>query len=224
LPLPISILFLARYSFLVPLFSLQTHRHLHPLINYQYLLTNGIGAFSSSTLVGCNTRRYHGLLVAATLPPLGRINTLNRIGELIYLDGNRSFLELSINQFGNSLHPHGEKYLRRFQLDRTARFEYELEGIKVAKEVLLLWQRNTVGVRYRVEAEANRQIQLDLIPFLSLRDFHSLRKAALDPLEVKCDTWEMQIRDGQHRLKLRADAGQFAARADWWYGHTYAIE
>jgi predicted glycogen debranching enzyme len=207
----------------MPLFSLDTLGHLHPFLNYEWLLTNGMGAFSSSTLVGCNTRRYHGLLVAATLPPLGRINTLNRIGELIYLDGNRSFLELSINQFGKSFHPHGEKYLRRFQLDRTARFEYELEGINVIKEVLLLWQRNTVGVRYRVEAEPNRQIQLDLIPFLSLRDFHSLRKAA-DPLEVKCDTWEMQIRDGQHQLKLRADAGQFTARADWWYGHTYAIE
>src|SRR5207248_1296940 len=151
------------------------------------------------------------------------INMLNRIGDLIYLDGNRSFLELSINQFGKSFHPQGQQYLRRFQFDRTARFDYELEGIKVAKEVLLLWQRNTVGVRYRVEGDANRQIQLDLIPFLSLRDFHSLRKAA-DPLEVKCDTWEMQIRDGKNQLKLRADAGQFTARADWWYGHTYAIE
>jgi len=205
------------------LFSLDTHGHLHPFLNYEWLLTNGMGAFASSTLVGCNTRRYHGLLTAATLPPLGRINTINRVGELIYLDGNRSFLELSINQFGNSFHPHGEQYLRRFQLDRTARFDYELEGIKVAKEVLLLWQRNTVGIRYRIEAESHRQIQLDLIPFLSLRDFHSLRHAG-PPFEVQCDTFEMLVRDGPHPLKLRADAGRFTARADWWYGHTYAIE
>ena len=122
----------------MPLFSLDTHGHLHPFLNYEWILTNGIGAFASSTLVGCNTRRYHGLLTAATMPPLGRVNTLNRIGELIYLDGNRSFLELSINQFGKSFHPHGEQYLRRFQLDRFVRFEYELEGIKVAKEIKLI--------------------------------------------------------------------------------------
>ena len=205
------------------LFSLETHGHLHPFINYEWLLTNGMGAFAASTLVGCNTRRYHGLLVAATLPPLGRINTINRVGELIYLDGKRTFLELSISQFGKSFHPHGEQYLRRFSLDRSARFEYELEGIKVVKEVLLLWQRNTVGIRYRVEADLSRQIQLDLIPFLSLRDFHSLRHAAA-PFEVKCETWEMLVRDAQYALKLRADAGQFTARADWWYGHTYSIE
>jgi len=207
----------------MPLFSLETHGHLHPFLNYEWLLTNGIGAFASSTLVGCNTRRYHGLLTAATMPPLGRINTINRVGELIYLDGNRNFLELSINQFGASFHPHGEAYLRRFSLDRAARFEYELEGIKVAKEIQLLWQRNTVGIRYRVEAEANRQVQLDLIPFLSLRDFHSLRKAG-GAFEVQCDTWEMTVKDGNNALKLRADAGRFTARADWWYGHTYAIE
>ncbi|HEV8605447.1 MAG TPA: amylo-alpha-1,6-glucosidase [Tepidisphaeraceae bacterium] len=207
----------------MPLFSLDTLGHLHPFLNYEWLLTNGIGSFSSSTLVGCNTRRYHGLLTAATLPPLGRINTLNRVGELLYLDGNRSFLELSINQFRNSMHPRGDKYLRRFQLDGAARFDYDVEGVKVAKEIQLLWQRNTVGIRYRVECEPNRQVQLDLIPFISLRDFHSLRHAG-PPLEVHCDTWEMLVRDGQHALKLRADAGQFTARADWWYGHAYPIE
>jgi predicted glycogen debranching enzyme len=208
------------------LFSLHTAGHLHPYLNYEYLLTNGIGAFTSSTLVGCNTRRYHGLLVAATLPPLGRIMTLNRVGELIYLDGNtQSFLELSISQFGNSFHPRGEKHLRSFHLDRSAKFEYDVEGISICKEIQLLWQRNTVAIRYKVDAPNNRQVRLDLLPFISLRDFHSLRHSKdSKPFNTSCDNNQLQIRDEHHALLLRSNAGKFESRSDWWFGHTYAIE
>src|SRR5688572_32501529 len=118
----------------MPLYEIATNGQLHPHLEQEWLLTNGIGGYSSSTVVGCNTRRYHGLLCAATMPPLGRVMMLNRIGELIYLDGRRdSFLELSINQFRNSVHPRGDKYLRRFELNDTAHFQYQVEGVKISK-------------------------------------------------------------------------------------------
>ena len=62
------------------LYTLDTAGQLQPGISQEWLLTNGIGGFSASTVVGCNTRRYHGLLIAATNPPVGRIAALSRIG------------------------------------------------------------------------------------------------------------------------------------------------
>ena len=67
----------------MPLYTLETHSQLQPFLAREWLLTNGLGSFASSTVVGCNTRRYHGLLVAATNPPVGRMMTLGRLGELI---------------------------------------------------------------------------------------------------------------------------------------------
>src|SRR5579859_6873149 len=120
------------------LFSIETYGELEPHLHQEWLLTNGLGGFASSTVVGCNARRYHGILVAATVPPVGRVMAVNRIGEILVLDGkNDQLLELSINQFRQSLHPRGDRYLRRFQLDDTARWEYDVEGVKIAKELQL---------------------------------------------------------------------------------------
>src|SRR4051794_21468912 len=96
-----------------PLFSIDTYGELQPHIQREWLLTNGLGAFAMGSVVGANTRRYHGLLCAARTPPVGRVMTLSRIGEIVYLDGDPSrMLELSVNQFRGNLHPRGDRYLR----------------------------------------------------------------------------------------------------------------
>ena len=99
-------------------YCIDTHGELNPFLAHEWLLTNGMGAFASSSVVGCNMRRYHGLLCAAVKPPVGRIMALNRIGELVYLDGGGQFQELSVNHFGQSIHPRGDRFLRR--LDRKS--------------------------------------------------------------------------------------------------------
>jgi predicted glycogen debranching enzyme len=206
------------------LYSIETYGELHPFVAQEWLLTNGMGAFASSTVVGCNSRRYHGLLCAATQPPVGRIMTLNRVGELLFLDGKTEFLELSVSQFGQNFHPRGDKFLRRFHLDRTAKWEYEVEGIRITKELQLVWQRNLIGLRYTIEAPADRQVELHLLPFVSMRDFHALRSANGANFDARTETWQTTVTEGAHTLHLRADAGQFAPRGDWWFGHTYAVE
>src|SRR5215211_439204 len=123
-----------------PLYTIHTHGELQPHLEQEWLLTNGIGAFSFGSVVGCNTRRYHGLLCAAVFPPLGRMMTLSRMGEILYLDGRLDpMLELSINQFQDGgFHPHGDRYLRKFELGRHAVWHYDVEGVEVIKEVQLL--------------------------------------------------------------------------------------
>lgn len=207
------------------LYSIETHGELHPFLNSEWLLTNGIGGFASSSVVGCNTRRYHGLLCAATLPPVGRIMMLNRIGELLYLNGRKDqFAELSINQFGNSLHPRGERFLRKFQLGRSARWEYEVEGVHIVKELQFLWKQNAIGLRYQIQPQAKQNVELHLLPFVSMRDFHALRRSAGLQYDVTCDVWQMSIAQGSNKLHLRTDSGRFERRSDWWYGQTYTVE
>src|SRR5438874_13776542 len=84
-------------------------------INDEWLETNGLGGFASSTIAGLNTRRYHGLLVAATRPPVGRMVLLSKIEETLVVDGRR--WEIGCNRYPGVIHPHGYLHLREFRQD-----------------------------------------------------------------------------------------------------------
>src|SRR5579871_6509049 len=153
------------------LFTVETYGELEPHIRQEWLLTNGLGGFASSTVVGCNARRYHGILCAATIPPVGRVMALNRVGEILYLDGNNNQLfELSINQFRESMHPRGDRYLRRFELDDTAKWEFEVDGVNIEKELQLPWLQNVAVIRYTITPNGKRKIRFNVLPFVSMRD------------------------------------------------------
>src|SRR5215467_15482565 len=99
----------------------------------EWLETNGIGGFSSSTIAGLNTRRYHGLLTAATKPPVGRFVLLSKLEETLLIDGRR--YELSANQYPDVIHPQGFNYQTGFRLDPFPTFTYEIEGLQIEKSV-----------------------------------------------------------------------------------------
>src|SRR5688500_11042944 len=81
----------------------------------EWLETNGIGGYASSSVSGANTRRYHGLLVAATRPPLGRMVLLSKFEETVIIDGKR--FDISTNQYPGTIYPTGYKFLKDFRLD-----------------------------------------------------------------------------------------------------------
>src|ERR1700690_441633 len=94
------------------LYTVQTHGLLHPALDREWLLTNGNGGFAAPSVVGCNRRRYHGLLCAATQPPVGRPMVLRRGGEILIFEKHPDkFLELAVNQFADNFHPRGDQYL-----------------------------------------------------------------------------------------------------------------
>lgn len=209
----------------MPLYSIETFGELNPFVGQEWLLTNGMGAFAASSLLGCNRRRYHGLLCAATLPPLGRVLALSRVGEKLEIEGRSAAYELSVNHFGQTMHPRGFQHLRNFELDTTAKWSYEIDGIRIHKQVMLVWQRNAVGVRYQIDAPHGQKIRLQLSPFVAMRDFHALRRRGTGQFQVSNPAkWQMIVAEGAHKLHLRADAGEFVPREDWWLGHTYPIE
>ena len=96
-------------------FNQENCRNLEVSLSREWLETNGIGGFSSSTISGLNTRRYHGLLTAATKPPVGRFVLLSKLEETLLIDGRR--YELSANQYPGVIHPQGFGYQTGFRLD-----------------------------------------------------------------------------------------------------------
>jgi predicted glycogen debranching enzyme len=163
----------------------------------EWVETNGLGGFSSSTITGLNTRRYHGLLVAATKPPVGRVLLLSKLEETLSV-GERRY-ELSANQYPGVVHPQGYKYQTGFRLDPFPVFTYEVEGIIIEKSVSMVQGENTVVIQYQFQIPgsnfhqesadtANRQPPtancfFELRPLIAFRDYHSLihENGALNP-------------------------------------------
>jgi predicted glycogen debranching enzyme len=165
------------------------------------------------------------LLVAATLPPVGRIMALSRIGEIVTVpERPGELLELSVNQFDSNFHPRGFQYLGHFELGDSARFEYMVEGIRIVKEVQLCWMRNIVGVRYTIEPDRQRVVKLALLPFVAMRDFHGARHFDGRSPQVQIEMTKVRVRDDKNTLYLQSDSGTIEPAGDWWYGHTWSIE
>src|SRR6267378_5220072 len=118
----------------------------------EWLETNGIGGFASSSIVDLNTRRYHGLLTAATKPPVGRFLLLSKVEDTLVIDGAR--YELSANQYAGAIHPQGHQCVDSFRLDPFPILCYRVEEIEIEKAVFLVHGENTVVIRY----EPGRQL------------------------------------------------------------------
>src|SRR6266496_5719144 len=114
----------------------------------EWLETNGLGGFSSSSVAGSNTRRYHGLLFAATNPPVGRLLMLSKLEETIVVDGQR--FELSANCYPGTIQPTGFTFLKNFRLDPFPLFTFEAGNIRLEKAIFMIHGENTVVVDYSV--------------------------------------------------------------------------
>jgi len=146
----------------------------------EWLETNGIGGFASSTVTGANTRRYHGLLTAATRPPLGRITMLSKFEETLFI-GDVKY-ELSTNQFLNAIYPEGYKFLKNFRLAPFPIWTFEIEGVEIEKKVFMVHGSNmtvcrwsVVGVTKSSSVYQRPKIELELKPLLSFSDYHHLQ-------------------------------------------------
>ena len=129
------------------------------MLGREWLVTNGLGGFASGTLAGVPTRRYHGLLVAATHPPVGRAVLLSKLEETIVIDGRRH--DLSTNQYPGAVHPRGYTLLESFRLDPFPVFTYEVEDIEIEKTVFMLHGENTTVIQYKFKAVGNEGLGTD---------------------------------------------------------------
>ncbi|MGC9455151.1 MAG: amylo-alpha-1,6-glucosidase [Phycisphaerae bacterium] len=196
---------------------------LDELLSREWLLTNEIGAYASSTVLGCNTRRYHGLLVAATTPPTGRVVTLSTVMEDLEISGERH--ELAVNEFPGAVAPDGRCYLEQFRNDQAATFVYRIGEAQLVKEVLLSDAANAVVVRYTLHGNGG---VLHVRPFVAMRDFHHLRSrsdASLLTFETTEEGLVIQDRAGKlPGLYVISREAAVEPGPDWWYRFRYRTD
>lgn len=139
----------------------------------EWLITNGIGGFASQTVLGINTRKYHGLLVAPLVPPSRRYVVLSKLDESIKIADKEEILYSNVCKNYIS---EGYKKLEKFEKIYYPIFNYETEsGIVVKKQIAMVYGKNIVCVYYTVDNTKNNQNALmKIAPIMNFRDFHCM--------------------------------------------------
>jgi predicted glycogen debranching enzyme len=192
----------------------------------EWLETNGIGGFASSTISGANTRRYHGLLVAAVRPPVGRAVLLSKFEELLIV-GGESF-QLSANQYPGAIYPQGFKYLKKFRLDPFPVWTFEVSGVEIEKTIFMAHGENVTVIQYRVKGQKPAdKITLELKPLLAFRDYHHLghERVINTQLAIAEDHLSIHPDTQLPALCISYDAAAHVTETgDWYHNFEYAIE
>ena len=137
-------------------------------ITKEWLITNGIGGYASSTIIGCNTRKYHGLLVAPLNPPALRYVILSKIDESLEFNDNK--YNLYTNMCKNSI-SEGYKYLTKFDNEYLPNYTYKVEDVIVKKIVCMEYGKNITCVSYKIK-NGNHKTKLTLSPIVNYRSAH----------------------------------------------------
>lgn len=137
-------------------------------ISKEWLITNGIGGYSFSTIIGCNTRKYHGLLVAPLNPPALRYVVLSKLDESIEFNNNK--YDLYTNMCKNSI-SRGYQYLVNFDNEYIPNFTYKVEDVTVKKMICMKYGKNIVCVSYKIK-NGNHKTKLKLAPIITYRNAH----------------------------------------------------
>ncbi|MDX2031050.1 MAG: amylo-alpha-1,6-glucosidase [Blastocatellia bacterium] len=193
----------------------------------EWLETNGLGGFASATITGMHTRRYHGLLMAATKPPVGRLLMLSKLEETLIIDGRAH--DLSVNRYPGAIHPQGHRYQTGFRLDPGPTFTWEVDGVVLEKSILMIHGENTVVVQYRrlQPQRETRECRLEIRPLIAFRDYHALARenGAIHPGFDSADG-QLLLRPWAElpALHLAHDGEGVAPVGDWYRNFEYSVE
>ena len=191
----------------------------------EWLETNGIGGYASGTVVGCRTRKYHGLLVASLASPPGRFLLLSGYEESILSRQGETWL--SCHQYPGVFHPDGYRHLIAFSKEECPTFTYQTGNFRMIRQILLLQGENTVLVRYTLQ-QANTPVTLRLKPLLAFRDHHWLKtedSCIRTAVALQPDGFSLSPYEGMPSLHFRTrSACAFHAHPDWYRNFEYARE
>ena len=193
-------------------------------IECEWLETNGLGGWSGSTVIGCHSRRYHGLLVSAIIPPTERMVMLSKLDETII--SNEGKFELSSNNYGNVVHPKGYQFLENFERNIFPEFTFEAGGIRLKKTVAMIYGENTVVVSYDI-VKATDPFILELLPLFAVRGYHSLIHANNDiNLQAIFDNSVLSFEAyaGTVPVHISVPGASYLPAANWFYHFNYNVE
>jgi len=189
--------------------------------------SNHAGSYISTTLNGCNTRKYHGLLVCPVAAFGGSKHVLlSALDESIKVKG--ATFHLATRRYaGGHLDPKGNKYLSKFDFEKIPKFTFQMGDVVLTKERLLVEKEQQLLVKYCLE-EAPSTVTMVFRPFLAFRNIHDLSKS-----NMYAQTWfeneqngiSLSLYDGYPRLFMQlSQECQFHPAPDWHYNVDYIVE
>ena len=193
-------------------------------VEKEWLVTNGLGGFGAGTVSGANTRRYHGLLVAALRPPLERTVLVAKIDAVA--EYNDKPYPLFVNEFADgTIDPHGYRHLETFHLEGLIPvWVYALADARLEQRVWMAYGHNITYITYTLTRTAN-PLSLRLTPLCTYRDYHSHRHGdwhlAYDPVT---GGFEVKAFDGARPYRVVADRGEFCPTGDWYFNFKHRLE
>jgi predicted glycogen debranching enzyme len=192
------------------------------LLKKEWLLTNARGSFASSTIVGCHTSGYHGLLIGSPDPLVRRMMTLSNCLETLLWNGRA--LELATFEFPDRFAPQGYAHLQEFRRDTGVHFRYRTEPVDLCKSVYLARDSDTVLIEYTFE-EVREAVDFVLRPFIGMRDFHTLQRSDA-PLTCRIADSVVHVQNGASsdcELLLSCPATRFETDPQWWFNFIYRV-
>lgn len=136
----------------------------------EWLVTNGLGGFASSTIIGANTRKYHGLFIAPLTPPARRYLILSKLDESIQIGDNKYDLYTNV---GENYISQGYKYQVSFEKDYFPTYRYKVEDVEISKTICMEQGKEVMGVYYKIK-NSNKPSKLTIAPIVNFRDFHTM--------------------------------------------------
>lgn len=197
-----------------------TNQPIEDLLTKEWLLTNEHGSYASSTIVGCNTRGYHGLLIGSLNPPVNRIMALAYCLEMVIVKGE-SF-NLSTFEFNDKFTPSGFTLLKQFRQDFGVHFDYELGKLKLTKSIYLLRDKDTVALVYDF-TRVSEPLEFVSRPFIGLRDFHTLQQSHAPLCSEQLGDSVLVRHDVPNscELLLNCPSVNFVVDRQWWFNFVY---
>ena len=190
-------------------------------IEREWLITNGIGGYASSTVLGANTRRYHGLLVASLKPPAMRHVILSKLDESIII-GNEKY-DLFTNMCENYI-SEGYKNLESFEKNPLPEFNYKVKNVSINKKITMIYGQNTVIVNYDVKNTSTKQVKMTIAPIMNFRDFHAM--SSNKEFSVKqeiSDKVKIEI-DNNIPIFIKCNIGKYEMHQNDVFRNTYYLK
>lgn len=192
-------------------------------LNKEWIITNGIGGYSYSTVIGCNTRKYHGLLVAPFTPPARRFLILSKLDECLII--NNKEYPLYTNICKNYI-SQGYKNLVSFEKEYVPIFTYNVNGTEVKKLICMEYGKNTVCIYYKIK-NGNYDAKLKLAPIVNFRDFHSMNTNHKYEIEQNVKDTKVELiidQNNQYPVYMYLSDGKYTKHQNDIFKNMYYME
>jgi len=207
-------------------FQKQEVTNLSVSLKQEFIRTNRLGAYACSTIIYCNTRKYHGLLIS----PIKELNNelfvlLSSLDETV-IQHNTPF-HLAIHKYINDYNPLGHKYIESYKNEPTPTLTYRVGGVLLQKEILLVEEEDRILIKYTL-LRANSKTTLLLRPFLAFRNIHERTHANMEA-KTKYTSIEngisTQLYQGFPHLAMQiSKKNEYISAPDWYNNFEYTKE